>query len=60
MKFSENDKKLFNEAGIYVDDRNYSEEEVETFKVKVTDYIMSQSSKEINKFNKKFSNILYN
>lgn len=60
MKYSENDKQLFNEAGIYIEDKNYTKEERENFKIKVTDYIMSQSSKEIDKFNRKFSNILYN
>ena len=34
-------------------------EEVENLKMKVTDFIMSQSTKDINKFNNKFSSILY-
>ncbi|MEI3355582.1 MAG: hypothetical protein V8R81_00585 [Clostridia bacterium] len=58
MKFSSKDIELFGEAGIYVEDRNYSREEVERLKIKVTDFIMSQSTKEINKYSKKFSNIL--
>lgn len=59
MKYSKNDKQLFDEAGIYVEDKDYTKEEIENFKIKVTDYIMNQSSKDINNLNKKFSNILY-
>lgn len=59
MKFSNKDIELFNEAGICIENRNYSKEEVERLKIKVTDYIMCQSSSEINKFSKKFSSILY-
>lgn len=58
MKYSKNDLELFNEAGIYVEDKNYTNEERENFKIKVADYIMSQSSKDINRLNNKFSNIL--
>ena len=53
MKFSSKDIELFGEAGIYVEDRNYSREEVERLKIKVTDFIMSQSTKENNKYSKK-------
>lgn len=60
MKFSNKDIELFNEAGIYVEDKDYTKNEVEHIKIKITDYIMSQSSKDINKYNMKFSNILYN
>lgn len=59
MKFSNKDIELFNEAGIFVEDKNYTTEEVENLKMKVTDFIMSQSTKDINKFNNKFSSILY-
>lgn len=59
MKFSNKDIELFNEAGISVEDKNYTTEEVENLKMKVTDFIMSQSTKDINKFNNKFSSILY-
>ena len=58
MKYSKNDLELFNEAGIYVEDKNYTNEERENFKIKVADYIMRQSSKDINRLNNKFSNIL--
>lgn len=46
-------------AGIYIEDKDYTKAEVEHFKIKVTDYIMSQSSKDINKYSRKFGNILY-
>ncbi len=60
MRFSKNDEKLLKEVGIYVEDKDYTKNEVEHIKIKITDYIMSQSSKDINKYNMKFSNILYN
>ena len=59
MKFSNKDIELFNEAEICVEDKNYTTEEVENLKMKVTDFIMSQSTKDINKYNNKFSSILY-
>lgn len=58
MKYTNNEKQLFKEAGIYIEDKNYTKEEIENLKIQVTDYIMSQSSKEIGKLNNKFSNIL--
>mgnify|MGYP001040154697 CR=1 FL=1 len=58
MQFSSKDIQLFNEAGINVEDKNYTNEEVESLKMRVTDFIMSQSTKYINKYNQKFSNIL--
>ena len=59
MQFSSKDIQLFNEAGKNVEDKNYTTEEVENLKMKVTDFIMSQSTKDINKYNNKFSSILY-
>ena len=47
MKYSKSEKQLFNEAGIYVEDKDYTKEERENLKIKVTDYIMNQSSKDI-------------
>ena len=58
MQFSSKDIQLFNEAGINVEDKNYSREEVERLKIKVTDFIVSQSTKNIDKYNKKFSSLL--
>lgn len=58
MQFSNKDIQLFNEAGINVENKNYTNDEVERFKIKVTDYIMSQSTKDIEKYSKKFSSLL--
>ena len=58
MQFSNKDIQLFNEAGINVEDKNYTNDEVERLKIKVTDYIVSQSTKDIDKYSKKFSSLL--
>ena len=58
MQFSSKDIQLFNEAGIHVEDKNYTNDEVERFKIKVTDFIMSKSIKDIDKYNKKYSRLL--
>ena len=58
MQFSNKDIQLFNEAGINVENKNYTNDEVERFKIKVTDFIMSQSKKDIEKYSKKFSSLL--
>ena len=47
MQFSSKDIQLFNEAGINVEDKNYTKDEVEILKIKVTDFIVSQSTKDI-------------
>jgi len=49
VQFSSKDIQLFNEAGINVEDKNYTNDEVERFKIKVTDFIMSKSIKDIDK-----------
>lgn len=58
MQFSCKDIQLFNEAGINVEDKNYTNDEVERLKIKVTDSIVSQSTKDIDKYSKKFSSLL--
>ena len=58
MQFSNKDIQLFNEAGINVENKNYTNDEVERFKIKVTDFIMSQITKDIEKYSKKFSSLL--
>ena len=58
MQFSNKDIQLFNEAGINVENKNYTNDEVERFKIKVTDFIMSQSTKDIEKYSKKFRSLL--
>ena len=52
MQFSSKDIQLFNEAGINVENKNYTYHEVERFKIKVTDFIMSKSIKDIDKFSR--------
>ena len=39
MRFSKNDEKLIKEVGIYVEDKDYTKNEVEHIKIKITDYI---------------------
>ena len=58
MQFSCKYIQLFNEAGINVEDKNYTNDEVERLKIKVTDFIVSQSTKDIDKYSKKFSSLL--
>ena len=58
MQFSSKDIQLFNEAGINVENKNYTYDEVERLKIKVTDFIVSQSTKDIDKYSKKFSRLL--
>lgn len=58
MQFSSKDIQLFNEAGINVENKNYTNDEVERLKIKITDYIVSQSTKDIDKYSKKFSSLL--
>ena len=58
MQFSSKDIQLFNEAGINVEDKDYTKDEVERLKIKVTDFIVSQSTKDIDKYSKKFSRLL--
>mgnify|MGYP000580665220 FL=1 len=57
MQFSSKDIQLFNEAWINVEDKNYTNDEVERLKIKVTDFIVSQSTRDIDKYNKKFSSL---
>ena len=47
MQFTNKDIQLFNNAGIDVENKNYTNEEVEELKIKVIDFIMSQSTKDI-------------
>ena len=47
MQFSNKDIQLFNEAGINVENKNYTNDEVERLKIKITDYIVSQCTKDI-------------
>ncbi len=58
MQFTNKDIQLFNNAGIDVENKNYTNEEVEELKIKVIDFIMSQSTKDIDKYNKQFVDLL--
>ena len=58
MQFSNKDIHLFNEAGIDVENKNSTNDEVERLKIKVTEFIISQSTKDIDKYSKKFSSLL--
>lgn len=58
MKFTNKDIQLFNNAGIDVENKNYTNEEVEELKIKVIDFIMRQSTKDIDKYNKQFMDLL--
>ncbi len=58
MQFTNKDIQLFNSAGIDVENKNYTKEEVEELKIKVIDFIMSQSTKDIDKYNKQFMDLL--
>ena len=39
MQFSSKDIHLFNESGINIENKTYANDEVERFKIKVTDFI---------------------
>lgn len=58
MQFSKNDINLFYEAGINVENKNYSKDEVEKLKSKVKDFVVSQSIKDIDTYRKKFNSLL--
>ena len=58
MQFSKNDINLFYEAGINVENKNYSKDEVEKLKSKVIDFVVSQSIKDIDTYRKKFNSLL--
>lgn len=58
MQFTNKDIQLFNNAEIDVENKNYTKEEVEELKIKVIDFIMSQSTKDIDKYNKQFMDLL--
>lgn len=58
MQFTNKDIQLFNNAGIDVENKNHTNEEVEELKIKVIDFIMSQSTKDIDKYNKQFMDLL--
>lgn len=48
-KRSVEDREKLKEAGFEIEDKEYTPEEIETARFKVTDYIMNQSSNQISK-----------
>ena len=58
MQSSSKDIQLFNETGINVEDKNYTNDEVKRLKISATDFIVSQRTKDIDKYSKKFSRLL--
>lgn len=58
-EFSEKDIELIKKAGINIEDKNYSNEELNKFQTSIIDYIMSASSKngEIDKRRNQFENV---
>lgn len=59
MNFNDEEQKLFNEAGINIDNRTYSVEEAKMFANKIVEHIMSFSKQEIPVVKSKFDNLLY-
>ena len=60
MKYSKSEKQLFNEAGIYVEDKDYTNEELRRYESQIEDFIMSHSTKngDISKLSNQYNSIL--
>lgn len=58
MNFNEEEQKLLNEAGINIDNKNYTLEETKVFANKIVDHIMSFSKQDIPETKKKYDNLL--
>ena len=58
-KCTTNEIKLIKQAGIDIENKDYSDEEIDKFGVQIAEYIMSHSSKnkDMDNLNNKFSNI---
>lgn len=59
MNFNEEERELFSEAGINIENKTYTLEEAKTFSNKVVEHIMSFSKQEIPEVKKKYDNLLY-
>lgn len=59
-QFSNEERKLLNNAGINVKDRDYDKEELKRCELEIESFIMSHSTKngDIARLNKEYSNIL--
>lgn len=58
IECDDNQIELLNEAGIYVEDRDYNENEINNISNDILDYIMSQSKNSIWKVQNKYEIIL--
>ena len=58
--FTENKLKLIQEAGVNIEDRDYSKEELRNCEMQIEEFIMSHSSKngDVSKFGSQYSDIL--
>lgn len=56
-ELNDNEIKLLEKAGVNVEDKNYNEQEMEKCAFKIEDYIISQSSKEMNKISSEYKSI---
>ena len=56
-ELNENEIKLIERAGVYIEDKNYNEQEMEKCAFKIQDYIISQSSKEMNRISNEYRSI---
>lgn len=59
-EFNEEQIQLLNNAGVIIEDREYSNEELNHYEMEVMDFIMNHSSKngEISKLNMEYDSIL--
>lgn len=59
-KCTTNEIKLLEKAGIYIDNKDYSKEELRKYEISIEDFIMSHSSKngDINKLSNQYNSIL--
>ena len=59
-KFTDKEINLINQAGVIIENRDYTKEELEKCQFNIEDYIMSHSSKngDIDKLNNQYRNIL--
>ena len=59
-KFTESKLKLLKDAGVNIEDREYSREELRNCEMQVEDFVMSHSFKngDLSKFGRQYSDIL--
>lgn len=59
-KCTTNDIKLLEKAGIYIENKDYSKEELRKYEMSIEEFIMSHSSKngDINKLSNQYNSVL--